>query len=116
MIASASVQTAADSTRGRLCVLCAAGFLCPLTENVYDVEFLAFKIRDAETGKVRAPRGPPATLSSRHRGNGSNGTRAGCRSISRWRSRSRTAPASTTRSWMTAAASSSTSSPPKCSL
>jgi hypothetical protein len=28
------------------------GFLCPLTENVYDVEFLAFKIRDAETGKV----------------------------------------------------------------
>lgn len=73
MIASASVQTAADSTRARLCVLCAAGFLCPLTENVYDVEFLAFKIRDAETGKVRAPRGPPATLSSRHRGNGSNG-------------------------------------------
>ena len=37
-------------------MLCAAGFLCPLTENVYDVEFLAFKIRDAETGKVRAPR------------------------------------------------------------
>ena len=58
MIASASVQTAADSTRARLCVLCAAGFLCPLTENVYDVEFLAFKIRDAETGKVRAPPRP----------------------------------------------------------
>jgi len=56
MIASTRVQTAADSTRARLCVLCAAGFLCPLTENVYDVEFLAFKIRDAETGKVRAPR------------------------------------------------------------
>ena len=64
MIASTRVQTAADSTRARLCVLCAAGFLCPLTDNVYDVEFLAFKIRDAETGKVR-PRGPPATLSSR---------------------------------------------------
>lgn len=30
-----------------------AGFLCPLTANTYDVEFLAFKIRDAETGKVR---------------------------------------------------------------
>ena len=29
-----------------------AGFLCPLTANTYDVEFLAFKIRDAETGKV----------------------------------------------------------------
>ena len=36
-------------------MLCAAGFLCPLTENVCDVEFLAFKIRDAETGKVRPP-------------------------------------------------------------
>lgn len=32
-----------------------AGFLCPLTANEYDVEFLAFKIRDAETGKVRPP-------------------------------------------------------------
>jgi hypothetical protein len=28
------------------------GFLCPLDANVWDIEFLAFKIRDAETGKV----------------------------------------------------------------
>lgn len=36
------------------------GFLCPLDANVWDVEFLAFKIRDAESGKVsglRSPRG-----------------------------------------------------------
>ena len=39
-----------------------AGFLCPLTANTYDVEFLAFKIRDAETGKV----GPPRLLALRH--------------------------------------------------
>ena len=76
MIASTRVQTAADSTRARLCVLCAAGFLCPLTDNVYDVEFLAFKIRDAETGKVRTPPRPAGNAQQPHndRGNGSNGS------------------------------------------
>ena len=57
-------------------MLCAAGFLCPLTDNVYDVEFLAFKIRDAETGKVRTPPRPAgnAQQPQNDRGNGSNGS------------------------------------------
>lgn len=27
-------------------------FLCPLSANVYDIQFLKFKIRDYETGKA----------------------------------------------------------------
>lgn len=52
------------------------GFLCPLEANVWDIEFLAFKIRDAESGKVKLPLFqylPPGTTNnflSRHLGRG----------------------------------------------
>lgn len=29
----------------------AAGYLCPLTANVYGIDFLSFKVRDMETNK-----------------------------------------------------------------
>eukprot|EP01048_Picozoa_sp_COSAG05_P003774 COSAG05_NODE_182_length_14772_cov_42.430655_7_plen_83_part_00 len=43
------------------------GFLCPLDANVWDVEFLAFKIRDAESGKVIAAPLPALSLAIDHR-------------------------------------------------
>ena len=34
-----------------LCMACLAGFMCPLSANRYGIEFLSFKIRDADSGR-----------------------------------------------------------------
>jgi hypothetical protein len=110
------------------------GFLCPLEANVWDVEFLAFKIRDAEAGTVRRgwPSRPPLLsrfhldsplrLPRRRSAHASEFSAPTCaclrprnhRCTLRCQSQSQTARVSTGASWMTPCGSFSTPFQRRC--